>query len=171
MADAKEAEAVKPDAVLPANDAGGTLVAKAGGDARLVAFLSAATQSAPVDPEMAALDIVRRILAAEDASAVLQQTASIHAKDVLGDVLTILDYQYNESDIADSGTDFYMLVDCVDANGEAFKVTCGAINVMAQLYRLKELGALPLQARFVETEKTTRRGYKPMWLEAVAPSF
>lgn len=171
MADSDKPEAVKPEVVEADSGQGaGRLVTKTD-DSRLVAFLSSASNAAPVDPQTAALDIVRRILAAEDAADVLKQTSAIHAQDVLGQDLQIVGFDYNESDIAGSGTDFYMLINCVDGNGEPFKVTCGAINVMAQLYRLGELAAFPLVARIVETEKATRNGYKPMWLEAVPPSF
>lgn len=171
MAKDDGATAVKPDAVEDAPTASADIVAKAGGDARLVAFLSVAHNAEPVDPDKAALDIVRRILAGQDAETVLQQTAAIHARDVLGQDLTITGYDVNESDLEGTGPDFYFLINVVDENGELSKITCGAINVMAQLFRLGELQAFPLKARIVETGKPTKAGFKPMWLEASPPSF
>lgn len=139
-------------------------------DARVAEFLAAARDQEPVDPQQAALDIVRRILSADAVEDVLKVAEAVHARDVLGDVLTITGFQFNESAIGGDGPAFYMLIECVDGNGEAFKVTCGALNVMAQLFRLNQLGALPGRFRIVESENATRAGFKPMWLEGVSPA-
>lgn len=136
---------------------------------RLVEFLAAAENQAPRDPKQAALDIVERILASESVEEVLGETQAIHARDVLGNVLTIVGFTFNQSTLGGDGPAFYMLIDCADPNGETFKVTCGAVNVMAQLYRLNELGALPGLFRIVESGKETAAGFKPMWLKAVEP--
>jgi hypothetical protein len=138
-------------------------------DAKVAEFLAAAQNEAPIDPWQAQLDIVQRILSAGDIDAVLTQTEAIHAADVLGDVLRVTGYAFGESTFKGNGPAFYMLVECVDADGVPFKVTCGAVNVMAQLYRLGQLNAFPLLARIVESEHETKAGYKPMWLEAVTP--
>lgn len=136
---------------------------------RLLEFMTAAQNQAPVDPQQAQLDIIRRILAGNSAADVLEQTSALHAADVLGDVLQIIGFTFNESTFDGKGPQFYMLIECVDADGEPFKVTCGAVNVMAQLFRLGQLDALPLKARITENEHATAAGYKPMWLTAVAP--
>jgi hypothetical protein len=136
---------------------------------RLVEFLQAAKDQEQVTPEQAALDIVRRILASDTIEDVLAGTPAIHARDVVGDVLTITGYSFNESGFSEAGPGFYMLIECVDGNGEPFKVTCGALNVMAQLFRLGQLQAFPLAARLTEAENATKAGYRPMWLEAVTP--
>lgn len=134
-------------------------------DQRVASFLAAGVNSAVVDPEKAQLDIVRRILASDSIEDVLKQQEAIHAKDVLDECINITGIRYMESDIKDSGPAFYMLVDCVTPNGEPFAVTCGAVNVMAQLHRLNDLDAFPLLATIVEVGKPTKAGYKPMWLE------
>lgn len=139
-------------------------------DAALARFLSSATEQAPVDPAAATMDIIRRILAGDTAEDVLQQQAALHARDFINDPLTILGYTYNESDF-EQGPKFYMVIDAVTSDGESAKITCGALNVMAQLFRLNELKAFPIKARIVETGKATKAGYKPMWLEAVPADF
>lgn len=138
-------------------------------DARVVAFLAAGKDAANVDPERAQLDIVRRILASDSVEDVLVQQEATHARDVLGDVLQIVGIRRQESSVGESGPDFYMLLDCVTEEGEPFAVTCGSINVMAQLHRLEELDAFPLTARIIEVGRPTKNGYKPMWLEGVNP--
>lgn len=164
-------EVVKPDEVLasPAERASGVLVKR--DDTQLAAFLSSAGNTESIDPEQAQLDIIRRILAAVDAEAVLQQQQAIHARDVVGLPLTILGFDYNESTFEEGGLSFYMLINCVNDEGEPYKITCGAVNVMAQLYRLGQLEAFPIKATIVEAGKPSKRGYKPMWLEAVPAPF
>lgn len=115
--------------------------------------------------------IVQRILASESVEEVLAETEAIHARDVLGAALQITGYSFNNSTLGGDGPKFYMLIDCVDDGGEAFKVTCGAVNVMAQLYRLAELGAIPGLFRIVESDKETSAGFRPMWLKAIEPGM
>lgn len=140
-------------------------------DAQLQRFLAAGKAAVAVDPEAAALEIVRRILNAGDIASVLTQQEAIHARDVLGQTLRVLGYDANESDFTEGGPAFYMLINCVTEDGEPFRVTCGAINVMAQLFRLGQLDAFPINARIVESAKPTKAGYRPMWLEAVGEDF
>lgn len=129
----------------------------------LARFMSVAKDVVPIDPQQAALDMVSRILGAGSVDEVLEGSSAIHAADVLGQNLTIVGVRWNESDLAD-GAGFYALIDCVDNNGEGFAVTCGAITVMAQLFKLDELGALPGTFQLVEAAKPTKSGYKPMSL-------
>lgn len=132
-------------------------------NAALARFLGAATALEPIDPQQAALDMVRRILAGDTVDEVLEGQAAIHAADVLGVTLVVTGVRWNESDLG-GGPGFYALMDCVDGDGNSFTITCGAITVMAQLFRLHELGAFPTRLVIEEAEKATRSGYKPMSL-------
>lgn len=132
-------------------------------DSAIARFLSAAQTQQTIDPEQAALDMVRRILSGDTADDVLEGQEAIHAKDVLGDNLVVTGVRWNESD-QESGPNFYALIDCVDEKGEGYAVTCGAISVMAQLFRLNELGAFPVCVVIEEAAKPTRSGYRPMSL-------
>lgn len=136
-------------------------------DQRVLDFMSAGKSSAVVDPQQAQLDIVRRILSSESVDDVLKQQEAIHASSVLGRPLRIVGIRFQESDFTEAGPDFYMLVDCVTDDGEPYSITCGAVNVMAQLWKLDQLGAFPLSAQIVETERKTKAGYTPMWLEGL----
>lgn len=136
-------------------------------DQRVLDFMSAGKSSAVVDPQQAQLEIVRRILSADTVDDVLKQQEAIHASTVLGQALRIVGIRFQQSDFTEAGPDFYMLVDCVTDNGEPFSVTCGAVNVMAQLWKLDQLGAFPLSAQIIETERKTKAGYTPMWLEGL----
>lgn len=138
---------------------------------QLIEFLSTGKAAVEAfDPQQAALAIVERILHAGSIEDVLKQQEAIHARDVLGQVLHLLGYGVQESDF-DGSAKFYMLLNCVSDDGEPYNVTCGAINVMAQVYKLGQLNAFPIDVRIVENAKPTKAGYKPMWLEAVEPGF
>ena len=130
---------------------------------RLARFMSLATDQPPIDPQQAALDMVTRILSSESIEDVLEGKAAVHASDVLGQPLAVHGVRWNESDLAD-GAGFYALIDCVDADGQGFAVTCGAITVMAQLSRLDDLNAFPIALVITEASKPTKSGYRPMSL-------
>lgn len=132
-------------------------------DSAIARFLSAAQTQQVIDPEQAALDMVRRILTGDTIESVLEGREAVHAKDVLGETLTVTGVRWNESD-NESGPNFYALMDCVDNDGNPYAVTCGAISVMAQLFRLNELEAFPIRVVINEAAKATRSGYKPMHL-------
>lgn len=121
-----------------------------------------------VDPEQASRDIVRRILEAEDLDALFEQAGTIGCDDVLGKPLSFRDFRPMRSAF-EEGAGMYFVVDAADLEtGEQLVISCGARNVMAQLYRAKQLGALPLNAAIVKAPRPTANGYYPLWLERVA---
>lgn len=138
---------------------------------RLLEFLSAATGVQEVDPAQATLDIVKQILSAESAEAVLTRSEARHALDFVDHPIMVRGGRWQESDYKDGPVSFYALVDCVDDRGESFVLTTGSVSCMAQLWRLGQLGALPMMLTFRKAEHATAAGFFPMWLEAAEPSF
>lgn len=121
------------------------------------------------DPDAIAARIVARILEAETLDDVFASQETTAAGDVLDKVLTVTDVSYNASDIGE-GPGVYAIVTAKDPNtGDNLTISCGARNVMAQLFKCRDLGALPLNVRFKEAAKASSRGYRPMWLELVKP--
>jgi hypothetical protein len=122
----------------------------------------------PDDPEGSALAIVQRILSAPSAEAALSQPRAVGAREVLGRDLRVDRVRIAPSDFGvDGGIGVYALLDCVDTEtGERMTVTCGALNVLAQLEVLVREQALPAEVRIVESARPTRAGYRPLWLEA-----
>ena len=147
----------------------GTDVVKPG-DAILAEFLASAKGSVVQDPEQAMMDILRRTAAATTVDEVLGQTEATHARDVIGVPLTFRDFRVQESTYGGSGPDFYYLAECVNRDGEEVVVTCGAPRVMLQLWKLREMEALPLELVIAELDHETANGFRPMWLER-PPSF
>ena len=119
----------------------------------------------PQDATEAARAIVARILDAPDVDAVFDQGKATSAVDVLDVPLLILNIRWQRSEYEGEGSTVYALIDAERAdNGDELTITCGSRNVMAQLYRLAQLGALGTPVKIVRSEKATARGFKPMWL-------
>lgn len=124
-----------------------------------------------LDPEQVSIDIIGRILNATSVDDVLGGAGATHARDFLNVPFTLTNVRFNRSDFDESGPSFYALLEGADGNGEPVTVTCGARNVIAQAWKLNDMGALPVALVLQESERTTRRGYKVMWLEKAPASF
>jgi hypothetical protein len=128
-------------------------------------FINAASSQALDDPEAVSRAIVHDILTAPSVEDVFRTRELTHARDVLGERLTIHDVRWSRGDYDTGGPGFYAVVDATNDAGERLQISCGARNVMAQLFRLKQLDALPLPVAIVESGRTTAAGYRPMMLE------
>lgn len=130
-------------------------------------FLAAADEVAASDPIEAQRQIVERIMQAGDIDALLGESTAVGARDLLDEPLHLLGFRVAKSDFED-GLQYFAVIDAVTIkNGEKIIVTCGATNVLAQLYTAQARGFFPFDARFAEPEKATAAGYKPLWLRKV----
>lgn len=135
-------------------------------------FLAAAEgETTEVDADRQALNIIGRILNATTVDDVLGGRIAIHARDMLGEPFTLLGVRFNESTIDGDGPAFYAVLEAVDPEGEPMAITCGARNVMAQAWKLKDMGALPVAVMIQQSDRQTKAGYRVMWLEAVPEGF
>ena len=128
-------------------------------------FIAGATSQVLDDPEAVARAIAQDILTAPTIDEVFARRELTHARDVLGEPLTVLGVRWMQGDYDTAGPGFYAVMEAANHDGEKVQVSCGARNVMAQLWRLNELGAFPIQVAIVESGRTTAAGYKPMILE------
>lgn len=141
-------------------------------DANLARFLTAASeQTAELDPEQVTLDIITRIVNAETVDDVFGGSDAIHARDFLGTAFTLLAIKFNPSTVAGAGPDFYGVMEGAAKDGEKLTITCGSKNVMAQAWKLQDMRALPVNVQIMESERPTKDGYRPMWLEKAAVDF
>lgn len=135
-------------------------------------FLAAADDgNFDTDPEAVTMEIVGRILAADTVEGVLKRADATHARDYLDKPFMLGEVRFNKGDFEDSGTNFYAVLSGADPDGEKVVVTCGAKSVIAQAWKLADMGALPLGVVIKEAKRQTAAGYKPMWLEAGPASF
>lgn len=107
-------------------------------------------------------DIVRRVLASTTPDQVLAESLSVPVEDILDRPVQLTGVRIGHTEFED-GWPFYALMDCVYGSPpELHVVTCGAFKVMAQLYAFVHMGALPQVVMFKESDKATRKGFKPI---------
>jgi hypothetical protein len=150
-----DAEVVAPGAELVAIS----------GSAEVVTYLASQQAIEEESAEQTAFEIVASILNATTLEEVLKRTAVISSEDATGRPLVVTGVKWHRSDF-EAAEGVYGLVYAEDAfTGEELLVTAGGRTVMAQLYRLGQLGAFPARMQFGRASRATRSGYFPMWLE------
>jgi hypothetical protein len=121
------------------------------------------------DPQAIQDDMVRRILEAETAEDVLAPQAVEHARDLVGVPMTIHRAKVNESDY-EGGPGVYAIIEAeLHDDGRTTTFSCGAQKVLAQVYRLAQLRAIPVDCVLKESPKPSKNGYKALWLETLGP--
>lgn len=127
-------------------------------------YLATADEPLTEDPGAAQRRIVEQILQAKSMTDAMAETTATSARDLLNEPLTIHGFKMAKGDFED-GLGYFAVIDAtVHKTGERVVVTCGATNVLAQLYVGHRTGGFPVDGRFAEPEKATARGYKPLWL-------
>ena len=135
-------------------------------------FLSAADEGRfETNPDQVAIDIIARILSANDAAEVLGGGSAIHARDYLDVPFVLTGVRLNKSSFDGAGPDFYALLEGANSDGEKVVITCGAKNVMAQAWRLDDLGALPCPVVIKQSPSPTSNGFHVLWLESAPKGF
>lgn len=105
------------------------------------------------DSEQAQEAIVRQILAAEDVAALFTDRTTTACKDFLNTPIAVRDVTLRRSTLGDD-EGVYMLIDAVRLDtGEPVVLNTGARNILATLYRAKQLGALPVEVSVIEVGK------------------
>jgi hypothetical protein len=106
-------------------------------------------------------EIIKQVLNADSPDAVLTPTEVLQGRDLIGVPLVALGFALNQSEF-DVGSPFYATIDAVKSPDEPpFKVNCGHKKVIAQLVKLEEFGAFPVQVKFI-TRGTSKVGGTPM---------
>lgn len=117
------------------------------------------------DPKVIQHQIIERILASEDADQVLQgRGVALHGREVLGRPFTLTGIRWLKSKYGEGLPVFAVLEAVTLDDGQEVVITSSAGSVMAQAYRLWELGALPKDVKIEEAETETAAGYRPQWL-------
>lgn len=116
--------------------------------------------------------IVGRILDATTVEAVDEAAGTFTAestRDLAGRVITVLQVRFLPSGFdRDPGAPaIYAVMRCADEDGEAMNVRTSGQTTMAQLFKYRQLGALPRVVKIVQAERPTASGFYPIWLEPV----
>jgi len=135
-------------------------------------FLAAADDAkSDVDADEVSMEIIGRILNATTVDDVLGGQGAIHAEDFLNVPFTLTAVKFNPSDLGGDGPRFYAVLQGVDTDVQPVTVTCGAKNVIAQAWKLNDMGALPTLVQIQRSERPTAAGYYVMWLAKGEPSY
>lgn len=130
-------------------------------------FLSQARAVESVDTDSTTVEILARILSSESADQVLAPLVPVAASAMVGFPIIVDAVRWMKSDFAE-GAGMYALIDAVDqSTGEKRLITCGGMNVLAQLFALERLQAFPVHVKITRAAKATANGYFPLWLEPV----
>jgi len=125
------------------------------------------TKQQVLEPEVVAEMISDRILSAPTVGAVLTGSVMAKGKDYLGVPTEVSEVRWMHSSI-EGGTGVYAVVEGVRLDtGEPMQYAAGGRTCLAQLYRLGELDAYPLQLVLREATRPSARGYFAQWYEAV----
>lgn len=119
-----------------------------------------------VDDDEAQASIVARILAAEDADAVMAKSRTVEFKAYLGTEITIYDFRMRGSDLAD-GIGAYAVLDVADYAGKREITTTSALQVLAQLVAWHRLDAFPVKCYVLEVELNKKGRSNPVYLSKV----
>lgn len=116
------------------------------------------------DADDVAMRIMAEILDAPTLEDTLNQAEVTHGGDLIGKVFTIHDVKWNRSNVG-KGLPFYAVLDITAVGGsEHHLATTSATNVMAQVWKFKREGWLPVDVRLDESTNPTPDGYRPQRL-------
>jgi hypothetical protein len=123
-----------------------------------------------LDPREAQLAIVEQIIAGETLEDIFGGRDTVASKDYLDRPFTLLGTDIRESTIDGDGPGRYMILRCVDTNGESFVMTSGSMNIMSAAWVAGRRGLLPATVQVKRAAKPSAAGFYPLWLE-LAPQF
>ena len=118
------------------------------------------------DPEEIQRKIAAQILAATDLAGVFRDDKTTATKDIVGVPLTINDCKLMQGEI-DGQAGVYMLIDAVRFDdGEVITLNTGAAGVMSRVWRMKQLGVLPVECSVAEAGPGRPGRSAPLTLKA-----
>lgn len=120
------------------------------------------------DPKEIQRQIAARILDSENVDDVFAGLGeAIGWQELLGVPVEVHGFRYmpTQFDEAEGGAPVFMVVDGVRLDdGSKVVLTNGGYNVMAQLTKLAQLGALPAIVKLELSEEKTKNNFRPLWL-------
>lgn len=139
-------------------------------EAALHSAFDGLTNYEDVDPAQAALDIAKRIMdgdTVDDILGVGESTDATHAEDVIGIPFTIHEVTWQKSNF-NQGLPVYSVAHVTNLlTGQRDVVTCSATNVCSAFLAIQKKGLLPVDVKYVRSDKATAAGFWPLWLRKV----
>lgn len=122
-----------------------------------------------VDPQAAALSIVRRILSAGSMEELesMVTTGTVAAEDLVGVPLFIMEDQWYKAapKYQQNSAGVFVVLTCKRGDtGETVVVTNGGENVLAIVYRMHQLQGIPTEKAWTFRTAETAQGFTTYWL-------
>lgn len=128
-------------------------------------FFASAMADSDMDPATIQNDIMAQVLSSNTADEVLTNLEATGLREHLERPFLLRGFRFNKGDF-EEGNPFYALLDVVwEDTGEADIVSCGAKKIVAQVFRLAQLGSLPITLVCLQSKKPTKAGFWPLRLE------
>lgn len=119
------------------------------------------------DSDQAQRAIVAQILSADSMEQVFAEHSTTATKEMVGRPLKVLDGRLMQGNI-DGKDSVYMILDVIALDtGEQLALNSGAPKIMAIVYRLKQMGKLPVEAEVVEAGVARPGRNAPLGLRAI----
>jgi hypothetical protein len=117
------------------------------------------------DPETIQRQILEQLLGATSDEE-LEPTEPTGWRELAGVPIEVRSFSWRPSDYDEEGSSsvFVVVFGINLVTGEPVTLTTGARNVLAQLSNLARRGRFPIVRAVRESEKETKRGYRPLWL-------
>ena len=110
------------------------------------------------DPQEIALRITQQILQAGDVDAIFAVTESTPMQELLGIGIEVDDVTFHASSFKD-GPPVYALIKATRLDsGDKVTASCGGRSIMAALFRMKQLQALPQRIKVENSKKPNAEG-------------
>lgn len=114
--------------------------------------------------DVVAFQIAQRIMDSETAEDVLAEQTLPDAEEFMDQAIQVNEVGFLKSDF-EGGLGLYAVIaGQMVGNGEAFRFSCGGTNVVAQLAKLMELDALPVNVVLTKAARPSAQGFFPLWL-------
>lgn len=121
------------------------------------------------DPAIVKMRIVEQVLQAETVEDIFRNDQTVALGELVGSRIMVRDVVPMASAIKESSP-VYLLIDAVDVTtGEKMVLNTSAARAMAQLWRAKEVGALPVQLQVVEVGRAKDGLNAPIGLSYIGP--
>jgi hypothetical protein len=156
MAKREESDATISDAVAVVQEVTGTVVGRRGDV--LGKYLAANDGNLDVAPDAIHSGIIQEILGADTADDVLQVWEPEKLESFTGRRIRLLEFRMQDSDF-EEGAPVYAAVKVLDVDaGTRHLITTGEQAIMAQLLRLEQLSAYPIDVIPIQASRPNRHG-------------
>lgn len=123
-----------------------------------VQWLVDSAQTTDEDQYAVMASIISEIMEATSVEEAMSEKSALHARDILNVPLLLHSFEIREGSYEDSQTGHYAAMHCSRLGSDQMRViTCGAMKVLAKLYKLQQLDAFPVAFWF--TSKESSKGY------------